>query len=255
MFNKVYFLGDIHGRVPQAIKDLNAQAAANNETYAVVLLGDVGANYFQNYRDKNFKKDLAKRKNLIFFCLRGNHEMRPEDCGIPVVFNEDVIQDVYQEEEYPTINYLIDGKIYDFNGYEVLAIGGAYSVDKFYRLSNGWSWFANEQLSTKEMEAIFEYWKDGYVDIVISHTCPFEGPPTDLFLPEINQALVDNSMERWLSELEKTIGYEAWLFGHFHDSRRILPGVYMLSDNIPITIEEIMNDTAPIYGGSFNEVD
>ena len=165
MFDKVYFLGDIHGRVPQSIKNLQKTAEANNEHYAVILLGDVGANYYGDERDNVLKNDLAKQKNLTFYCLRGNHEMRPKDCNIPIVLNEDVIQDVYQEEEYPTINYLIDGKMYDFNGYEVLAIGGAYSVDKFYRLSNGWSWFANEQLTTKEMEAIFEYWKDDYVDI------------------------------------------------------------------------------------------
>lgn len=250
MFDKVYFLGDIHGRVPRSIKNLQKTAEATNEHYAVILLGDVGANYYGDERDNVLKNDLAKQKNLTFYCLRGNHEMRPKDCNIPIVLNEDVIQDVYQEEAYPTINYLIDGKMYDFNGYEVLAIGGAYSVDKFYRLSNGWSWFANEQLTTKEMEAIFEYWKDdGYVDIVISHTCPFEWQPTDLFLPEINQSTVDNTMEKWLSTLEKEIGYQSWLFGHFHDNRRIMPGVYMLSNDIPVEITEALNDSAKVYGG------
>ena len=220
MFDKVYFLGDIHGRVPRSIKNLQKTAEANNEHYAVILLGDVGTNYYGDERDNVLKDDLAKRKNLTFYCLRGNHEMRPKDYNIPIVLNEDVIQDVYQEEEYPTINYLIDGKMYDFNGYEVLAIGGAYSVDKFYRLSNGWSWFANEQLTTKEMEAIFEYWKDdGYVDIVISHTCPFEWQPTDLFLPEINQSTVDNTMEVWMEELANAVQWNIWLWGHYHADR------------------------------------
>ena len=248
MFNKVYFLGDIHGRVPQSIKDLQKRAEAANEIYAVVLLGDVGVNYFKDNRDNELKEDLAKRKNLIFYCLRGNHEARPEDCGLELYPDEATEQMIYLEPQFPSIRYLIDGKDYYFNGYQVLAIGGAYSVDKFYRLMNHWSWFENEQLTTKEMEAIHERWKDDYVDIVISHTCPLEWQPTDLFLPEVNQATVDNTMERWLSNLEKTLGYESWLFGHFHDNRRILPGVYMLSDNIPITVEEAMNDSAMIYG-------
>ena len=246
MFDKVYFLGDIHGRVPQSIKNLQKTAEANDEHYAVILLGDVGANYYGDERDNVLKDDLTKRKNLTFYCLRGNHERRPEFPHYP---DEETEQFVYMESEYPNIKYLIDGKDYNFNGYIVLAIGGAYSVDKFYRLSKGWSWFANEQLTTKEMETIYENWHDDYVDVIISHTCPFEWQPTDLFLPQIDQSTVDNTMERWLSTLEKEIGYQSWLFGHFHDNRRILPGVYMLSNNIPVEITEALNDNAKVYGG------
>lgn len=252
MFDKVYFLGDIHGRVPQSIKNLQKTAEANDEHYAIILLGDVGANYYLNSRDELFKEDLSKRKNLTFYCLRGNHEAHPEDCGCELYPDAETEQMIYREPQFPNIRYLIDGKDYNFNGYIVLAIGGAYSVDKIYRLAKGWRWFPNEQLSSKEMEAIYERWHDDYVDIVISHTCPFEWQPTDLFMPEVNQATVDNSMERWLSTLEKEIGYQSWLFGHFHDSRRILPGVYMLSDNIPVELYEALDDKAQIYGGSFN---
>lgn len=249
MFDKVYFLGDIHGRVPQSIKNLQKTAEANNEHYAVVLLGDVGANYYGDERDNVLKNDLAKRKNLTFYCLRGNHERRPENCGCKLAADEPTEQMIYLDSEFPNIKYLIDGKDYNFNGYAVLAIGGAYSVDKFYRLSRGWHWFKDEQLTTKKMEAIYEKWHDDYVDVIISHTCPFEWQPTDLFLPEINQSTVDNTMEKWLSTLEKEIGYQSWLFGHFHDNRRIMPGVYMLSNDIPVEITEALNDSAKVYGG------
>ena len=201
-------------------------------------------------RDNVLKKDLAKRKNLTFYCLRGNHEARPEDLdGFVQYPDEETEQLVYMESKYPNIKYLIDGKDYYFNGYIILAIGGAYSVDKFYRLSKGWTWFPHEQLTTKEMEAIYERWHDDYVDVVITHTCPFEWQPTDLFLPEVDQNTVDNTMERWLSNLENEIGYQSWLFGHFHDNRRILPGVYMLSNDIPVELYEALNDSAKVYGG------
>ncbi|MBR4983996.1 MAG: metallophosphatase family protein [Lachnospiraceae bacterium] len=249
MFDKVYFLGDIHGRVPQSIKNLQKTAEVNNEHYAVVLLGDVGANYYLDERDNILKNDLAKRKNLTFYCLRGNHERRPENCGCELAADGPTEQMIYLDSEFSNIKYLIDGKDYNFNGYVVLAIGGAYSADKFYRLSKGWHWFKDEQLTTKEMEAIYEKWHDDYVDVIISHTCPFEWQPTDLFLPEVDQNTVDNTMERWLSNLEKEVGYQSWLFGHFHDNRRIMPGVYMLSNDIPVEITEALNDSAKVYGG------
>lgn len=34
--------------------------------------------------------------------------------------------------------YEIDGDIFEINGKQCIVIGGAYSVDKFYRLHNGW---------------------------------------------------------------------------------------------------------------------
>lgn len=54
---------------------------------------------------------------------------------------------VWYEDEYPNILFAKDGEIYDFNGYSCIAIGGAYSVDKCYRLARGWAWFENEQPS------------------------------------------------------------------------------------------------------------
>ena len=48
-------------------------------------------------------------------------------------------------------NYLI------FNGKKVMPIGGAYSIDKYYRIRNGLPWFETEQPD----EAIKEYVESG----------------------------------------------------------------------------------------------
>ena len=42
---------------------------------------------------------------------------------------------VWVEEAYPNILFAKDGEIYDIAGMKTIVIGGAYSVDKFYRLS------------------------------------------------------------------------------------------------------------------------
>ena len=48
---------------------------------------------------------------------------------------------VWVEEAYPNILFAKDGEIYDIAGMKTIVIGGAYSVDKFYRLSKGYNWF------------------------------------------------------------------------------------------------------------------
>lgn len=45
---------------------------------------------------------------------------------------------VWVEEAYPNILFAKDGEIYDIAGMKTIVIGGAYSVDKFYRLSKGY---------------------------------------------------------------------------------------------------------------------
>lgn len=62
---------------------------------------------------------------------------------------------VWVEEAYPNILFAKDGEIYDIAGMKTIVIGGAYSVDKFYRLSKGYNWFEDEQPSD-EIKAYVE---------------------------------------------------------------------------------------------------
>ena len=58
--------------------------------------------------------------------------------------------------EYPNILFARDGEIYNFNDNKVLVIGGAYSVDKFYRLRMGYKWYASEQPDEATKENILK---------------------------------------------------------------------------------------------------
>ena len=57
------------------------------------------------------------------------------------------------------------------------------------------------------------------VELVISHTCPITYEPRDLFLSTIDQSQIDKSMELYLGEIETTLNYRRWAFGHFHADR------------------------------------
>ena len=41
---------------------------------------------------------------------------------------------VWVEDKYPNLLFAKDGEVYDFDGYKCLVIGGAYSVDKYWRI-------------------------------------------------------------------------------------------------------------------------
>lgn len=51
---------------------------------------------------------------------------------------------VLYEEEYPDILFAVDGEVYQIGDKKAMVIGGAYSVDKEYRISMCLPWFADE---------------------------------------------------------------------------------------------------------------
>lgn len=213
--------GDTHGKVFNRIYN-NYLLEKDTD---LIILGDVGLNFYLNDRDKKEKKRV-NGLDINIYALRGNHECRPEYLKtIEKVWNDKVNNYVYREPEFPRINYLIDGEIYQFGDYSALAIGGAYSVDKYYRLEHAvgdWcGWWEDEQLSAQEQENILKQLEKDKpsVDFILSHTCPLEYQPTDLFLSVVDQSTVDDSMERFLSMINKIVPHGIWLFGHYHQDR------------------------------------
>ncbi len=229
MFKRIWFCGDIHGSYIPIENFWNRNADNinfNKDTDYIILLGDVGANYYLNERDSRFKHTLESYP-FTYFCIRGNHEARVKTCidknpgnwYAETVFNNLV----YVEKDFPHIKYALDRvAIYNINNCETLIIPGAYSIDKYYRLRQGWAWFEDEQLSFDEMEQgrrlIEQY--GCTVDMILSHTCPVWCEPTDLFISGIDQSMVDKTMERYLGEIEYKVNYKYWLWGHYHAFRR-----------------------------------
>jgi len=214
-----YITGDTHGSFTRVA--LFCSKANTQKEDVLVILGDAGINYWGNEKDHNFKKMLSQLP-ITLLCLHGNHEMRPETidsyhaesfCG----------GEVYVEDEFPNIKFAKDGQIYTLNGKRYLAIGGAYSVDKFYRLIMGRKWFSDEQPSEEvksEVEKVLcnNNWT---IDGILSHTCPLKYEPTEVFLPGIDQSTVDKTTEEWLDKIENKLEYSKWYCGHYHTDKTI----------------------------------
>lgn len=213
----VYYTGDIHGHEYEIESFCKRFKPTRDDI--IVILGDVGANYGKDERDAELKKALDKLKPTIL-CIHGNHEIRPRN--IPTYKSKEWNGGtVWYEEAYPSILFAKDGEIYDIEGLRHIVIGGAYSVDKFYRLSRGYGWWADEQPSEEIKRYVEQQLKDNSIDVVLSHTCPFKYEPIEEFIPGIDQSTVDNSTEKWLDKIEKRTDYIAWFCGHWHTNKRI----------------------------------
>ena len=209
----IYITGDTHRDFSRFYK---LKKDSNN---MLIVLGDVGINYYLNEEDKNCKEYLKKLK-LKLFCVRGNHEERPENIS---TYKEVEMfgRKVLIEEEYPNLIFAKDGETYNIDGKKILVIGGAYSVDKQYRLLHGYKWFKDEQLTKEEMNTILDKVKGKHFDIVLTHTCPYKYEPREVFMQGLDQSKVDKSMEHFLDKIEENINYDKWYCGHYHTEKQI----------------------------------
>lgn len=210
---RFFITGDTHGNFDRIERFCNRFKTTKEDM--LCILGDAGINYYLGKKDWDLKKRI-RAFPITLFCIHGNHEERP--YNIPTYkIREWNGGKVYYEEEFPNILFAIDGEIYNINGKSCLVIGGAYSVDKDYRLIHGWSWFKDEQPSKEIIKYVEkQITKQRKFDIVLSHTCPYETQPRHMFLSFIDQAKVDKMTERFLQRVADWITFDSWYFGHFH---------------------------------------
>ena len=234
MIEQWVLTGDTHG-IFTRFKNYNKDFQKNPKA-AVIILGDAGLNWTLDEHDSNMKNFLSKRYNFKIYCVRGNHEARPQNVpGMKLFYDENVQGDVYMEDRWPQIRYFKDWGIYTIGQFKVAVIGGAYSVDKWYRLQNNYTWFEDELLTEEEMISCTQELTNAEVDFVFTHTCPICWEPRDLFLNNIDQSQVDKSMELFLEEIAKCFNWKIWCFGHFHTDRIERPYVeqfYRDTENI-----------------------
>lgn len=212
-----YITGDTHGNFAGVIYFIKKLGLTSEDT--IIILGDAGFNYYGGKKDNQIK-ELIKDTGVNIFCIHGNHERRPETidtyklvdfCG----------GKAYVEDAYPNIYFGKDGEIFDFNGLSTIVIGGAYSIDKHYRLMRGWHWFEDEQPSEEIKKYVEEQLEknDWKIDVVLTHTCPESLEPTEWFLDFVDQSTVDKSTEKWLETIREKLTYKYWFCGHFHGEK------------------------------------
>lgn len=236
---RIFITGDKHGDfVSNDDYSKVRNFCSENETSTddvMIVLGDHGIHYDDGWMDHRARKHLSKYP-ITFVMIRGNHDRRPSDSWTRKLISNDTMTGWFVlDPEYDNILYTEEFGWYTFGNEHVFVIGGAYSVDKWYRLQKReegdfrYKWFPDEQLNESERgraeRVLFD--TDRYITgsfTIMSHTCPQQFKPLEMCLPMIDQETVDDTMEIWMDSLFNRIWEERrwlnnWYCGHWHTDK------------------------------------
>ena len=215
----IYITGDTHGNFERLERFCERIGPTQDDI--MIILGDAGFNFYGGYRDEYSKRRVSELP-LTVFSIHGNHENRP--ANVPTYHTATWHGgQVYVEDAYPNLLFAMDGEVYDLDGQKAIVIGGAYSVDKPWRILRGSGWWPDEQPSEeikRKVECVLEQ-HDWKIDVVLSHTVPLKYEPVEVFLPGLDQSKVDKSTEEWLDKIENQLDYKHWYAGHYHTEKDV----------------------------------
>lgn len=243
--NRIFLMADIHGQV-DGIHAVLDRAQRNGCSFCqddiLIILGDHGALYYPNEKgNRRLKKKLNDLPCKVVL-LKGNHDgtvrkayAKKPDAWYTTARVEGIDSKVFSaarmfvEKDFPNIYYLDDyfTPITVF-GKDGFALGGAYSVDKFYRLEKGLIWHEDEQPDEETRTGIMksiDYILKAYlskIEIILSHEAPISFVPYEACTIPVEQDSVDNSLSFFYDDiLQKLIAEQPyidkeWYFGHYH---------------------------------------
>jgi hypothetical protein len=145
----IRFLGDCHGKYRRY------STIISNSPYPTIQVGDMGVGFRSWPHGKAsanppYDKMVAGKHRFI----RGNHD-NPAVCA-------------------RHSQYISDGTVetaMSCTGSDMMFVGGAVSIDKAYRIE-GYSWWADEELSGKELQSIKFLYGRVAPAIMVTHECP-----------------------------------------------------------------------------------
>lgn len=226
----IYITGDTHGNFDRVEAFCDRFHTRKSDT--LIILGDVGLNFYGDERDEQ-RKRFVSQLPITLLCIHGNHEMRPRTITGKYRMTFYLKGLVYVEDAYPNIFFAEDGTVFTINHHQTLVCGGAYSVDKPWRIATGNRWFSDEQPDeeTKQyIENVLDF-RGNHFDVFLTHTCPARFMPHDAFLEGIDQSTVDKSTEEWLDRIYEGNTFDHWFCGHYHINRKV-DNVHFLFDDI-----------------------
>lgn len=208
---KVLFSGDTHGEF-----DHLSGAIGRLAPDAVVVAGDFGfwheADLIEGGSESEFLHASLKHPGCkVYFC-DGNHE------------NHALLQALVAKKGWekpisvsPGLAYCPRGSALTVRSRRILFMGGAYSIDRAYRVQ-GKSWFPEEEITEEDILRALSRKNLAEFDTVVSHTCPAACLPAVCREAGIDPAWVKNDRsERLLQRLfEAMLGVRDWYFGHWH---------------------------------------
>jgi hypothetical protein len=190
---KVRLIGDIHGQ----FNDYKTYAVEDAE-YSIQV-GDFGVGFGQSDYWHETVNDFHASGNHRM--IRGNHD-NPETCRKEMV------------------GWIADGVVEN----NVMFVGGAWSIDQDYR-TPGYDWWRDEELSTTEMDIVFNIYCAAKPEIMITHDCPTL-VAYHMFIrsglrtyggPKLHLTRTGELLQRMFEAHQPKF----WFFGHWHHTKEL----------------------------------
>ena len=200
----VYITGDMHGE--QRLNDVIEFSKRNKNVTSLIILGDFGGIWKNN--DLTIINELSKLKIDILF-IDGNHENFDLLNTYPIEdWNGGKVHKISHN-----IRHLIRGYVFNIEGDNFFAFGGAESKDKGKRREHI-SWWKQEIASTEDVETAQQtLLQNETVDYVITHVGQMEIVQE---MSSISPRFQVDKQSVTVSQLLQNIKYRRWFFGHYH---------------------------------------
>lgn len=231
----IFVTGDIHGN-PRRLntKCFPEQKDMTRDDY-VIILGDFGL-VWDNSKEEKYWLDWLESKPFTLVFVDGNHENFDLLNSYPVIsFHGGKAHQIRDN-----IYHLIRGYVFNLDGEDFFAFGGARSHDInillnpekdgiertmrelnraniFYRVK-GYSWWEQEMPTDLEMWHGYEELSahNMKVDYVISHCAPQQVASLMGYREK------DELKKYFNSLLGYGLQFKNWMFGHYHENKNIL---------------------------------
>jgi Calcineurin-like phosphoesterase len=199
---RINFIGDVHGHTDRYQKILRRNFAGQR----TFQLGDMGVG-FPTYKGREGGQSGGLHPHIMnsgdHKWIRGNHD-NPE-----------------------VARRLTDRGYAGDYGYDpeigLFWMGGAYSIDKAWRVP-GKNWWAEEEISYPELAKIIDFYERVKPKIVATHDCPsrISEYMLTVVLPSFRPEKLECVGSRTAAALQQMLDVHRpteWVFGHYHASK------------------------------------
>jgi hypothetical protein len=202
---RIAIAGDWHADIDYAVRAI--EHAAKRDASVLIHLGDFGYNFTDDYLDS--LDDALSRHRMVLGFVEGNHE------NFDRLFEWCVGPDGLRHLRRRVV-HLPRGFRWRWGQTRCLAVGGAYSIDRFLR-SPGKSWWPEETITPLQAREIAAA---GPADAMFCHDCPagitVPGAAFDRSgFPEEELHRSDQHQARLRSIVDAVRPARLW-HGHFH---------------------------------------
>lgn len=209
---RVFVTGDCHQKYEKIFNFIKRFELTEDDI--IIVCGDMGLFWDADQKDAQYWiEEYEKRCNGVhLFWIDGNHE------NFDIIDSWKCEKIMYDNSTH--IHYIPRGCTTWLNGKRCLFMGGADSIDRFWR-KDFIEWWPQEQITQKQIDDV----SIEYYDYIFTHC----GPYTEVFknrgflytLGNVNENNAIHTSEKMLDQIAHNIDFGHWYFGHYHQDIKL----------------------------------